>query len=95
VILCAGVQGTFAIDDAYCAGRIVQEVGADALTDSALASRVIAERFPRAADGINARKYGPPGLEADIEWCARVDAVETVPRFSRMVGAAAEIIVSS
>jgi len=43
-------------------------------------------------DGLNARTYGPPGLEADIEFCARVAALVTVPRFTRMVGAAAEIV---
>jgi 2-phosphosulfolactate phosphatase len=94
IVLCAGFQGAFAIDDAYCAGRIVRELDGAALTDAAIASGVIADRFPRAIDGINARTYGPPGLEADIEWCAQVDAVETVPRFSRMVGAAAEIVSS-
>jgi 2-phosphosulfolactate phosphatase len=94
VVLCAGFQGAFAIDDAYCAGRIVRELGDAVRTDAAIASALVAERFPRAIDGINARTYGPPGLEADIEWCAQVDVVETVPRFSRMLGSAAEIVAS-
>jgi 2-phosphosulfolactate phosphatase len=94
VVLCAGFQGAFAIDDAYCAGRIVRELDEAVRTDAAIASALVAERFPRAIDGINARTYGPPGLEADIEWCAQVDVVETVPRFSRMVGPAAEIVAS-
>jgi 2-phosphosulfolactate phosphatase len=94
VVLCAGFQGAFANDDAYCAGRIVRELDGATLSDAAIASGVIADRFPRAIDGINARTYGPPGLEADIEWCSQVDAVETVPRFSRMVGPAAEIVAA-
>ena len=94
VVLCAGFQGAFAIDDAYCAGRIVRRLDGVALTDAAIASGVIADRFPRPIDGINARTYGPPGLEADIEWCSQVDTVTTVPRFSRMVGPAAEIVPS-
>lgn len=94
VVLCAGFQGAFAIDDAYCAGRIVRELEGATLSDAAIASGVIADRFPRAIDGINARTYGPPGLEADIEWCAQVDVVSTVPRFSRMVGPAAEIVAA-
>jgi 2-phosphosulfolactate phosphatase len=94
VVLCAGFQGAFAIDDAYCAGRIVQALDGASATDAAIASRLIAERFPRPIDGINARTYGPPGLEADIEWCSQVDTVTTVPRFSRMVGPAAEIVPS-
>ena len=61
-------------------------------TDAALAALLLARSFPSALDGLNARTYGPPGLEADIEFCARVDALEVVPRFSRMVGSAAEIV---
>ena len=94
VVLCAGFQGAFAIDDAYCAGRIVRALDGATLTDAAIASGVIADRYERPIDGINARTYGPPGLEADIEWCSQVDTVTTVPRFSRMVGPAAEIVAT-
>jgi 2-phosphosulfolactate phosphatase len=94
VVLCAGFQGAFAIDDAYCAGRIVRELDGAVRSDAAIASAIVAERFPRAIDGINARTYGPPGLEADIEWCSRVNTVTVVPRFSSMVGPAAEIVAS-
>jgi 2-phosphosulfolactate phosphatase len=91
IVLCAGYKGVFAIDDAYCAGRIVQLLEAER-TDSAVASAIVAERFPNAIDGINARTYGPPGLEEDIAWCAQVSVIDVVPRFSRMVGPAAEIV---
>ena len=91
IVLCAGYKGVFAIDDAYCAGRIVQLLEAKR-TDSAVASAVVAERFPNAIDGINARTYGPPGLEEDIAWCAQVGVLDVVPRFTRMVGAAAEVV---
>jgi 2-phosphosulfolactate phosphatase len=90
VVLCAGYKGSFAIDDAYAAGRILHLVRADR-TDAAVAAEVVAERFPRALDGINARTYGPPGLEEDIAWCAQENLLDVVPRFSRMVGPAAEI----
>ena len=43
--------------------------------------------------GLNARTYGPPGLEADIAFCAQVNLLDVVPRFARMVGAAAEIVL--
>ena len=94
IVLCAGYKGVFAIDDAYCAGRIVQLLEAER-TDSAVASAVVAERFPNASDGINARTYGPPGLEEDIAWCAQVGVLDVVPRFSRMVGPAAEIVAET
>src|SRR5256885_6246728 len=63
-MLCAGYKGGFAFDDAYCAGRIVAAVGGER-TDAAVAAAFLAEAFPRALDGLNARTYGPPGLEAD------------------------------
>lgn len=90
-VLCAGYKGMFAIDDAYCAGRIVRLVGGER-TDAAIAAEIVAERFAGGLEGINARTYGPPGLEEDIAFCAQESVVEVVPRFSRMVGPAAEIV---
>ena len=89
-ILCAGFKGAFAFDDAYCAGRIVAALGGEA-TDAARAAALVAQAFPRALDGLNARTYGPPGLEADIEWCARESVLDVVPRLTRVVDGAAEI----
>ena len=91
VVVCAGFQGRFAIDDAYCAGRIVQLLDGER-GDGAKAAELIAAAFPEAIDGINARTYGPPGMEDDIAWVTRVDALDVVPRMSRMVGAAVEIV---
>ena len=90
VILCAGYKDAFAIDDAYCAGRIVARLEAER-TDSAVAAEVIAARYPNATDGINARTYGPPGLEDDIAWCSQVSTLDVVPRLSRMLGEVAEV----
>ncbi|MGZ4258490.1 MAG: 2-phosphosulfolactate phosphatase [Gaiellaceae bacterium] len=90
VILCAGYKDAFAIDDAYCAGRIVALLEAER-TEAAIAAALIADRGPEPVDGINARTYGPPGLEEDIGWVAQVDLLDVVPRFARMVGAAAEV----
>jgi 2-phosphosulfolactate phosphatase len=89
-VVCAGFQGSFALDDAYCAGRIVQRVDAER-TDAAVAAGLIAAAFPSAEDGLNARTYGPPGLEEDIAFCAREDMLDVVPRFVGMIGTAAEI----
>lgn len=93
-VLCAGVLGELALDDAYCAGRIAEALGGDR-TDSAAAAIRLAQTFPDAAAGIgsgrsawNLRRHG---LDADIEWCARENALDLVPRYRRMVGAAAEV----
>src|SRR5215210_5524856 len=90
VIVCAGFQGQFALDDAYCAGRIVGLLGAER-SDAAKASEVLARSFPTAWDGLTARTYGPPGIEDDIRFCAQVNTIDVVPRFTRMVNGAAEI----
>src|SRR5438105_13245483 len=89
-VVCAGYEGAFAIDDAYCAGRIV-ELLEGIRTDAAVASAVLARAYPTAWEGVNARTYGPPGLEDDLRWCTQEDTVSVVPRFTRMVGPAAEV----
>jgi 2-phosphosulfolactate phosphatase len=89
-VVCAGYEGAFAVDDAYCAGRILTLLDGDR-TDAAKAAEVVARAYPKAIDGINARTYGPPGLEEDIAWCAQESKLDVVPRFTRMVGKAAEV----
>ena len=91
VVYCAGFMGAFALDDAYCAGRIVARIGGDR-TDASAAAELLARSFASPLEGLNARTYGPPGLEDDIAYCARENLLDVVPRFSRMVGAAAEIL---
>src|SRR2546426_2359799 len=93
VIVCAGFKGAFALDDAYCAGRIVQLVHSQR-TDAAIAAEVIARAFPTALEALNARTYGPPGLEEDIAYCAHEDRLDVVPRLAGMVGPAAEILLA-
>ena len=90
-ILCAGFKGAFAFDDAYCAGRIVEEVGGER-TDAAVAASVLAGAYPDPHAGLTARTYGPPGLEEDIHFCARESVLDVVPRLAGMDGVAAEIV---
>jgi 2-phosphosulfolactate phosphatase len=92
LVVCAGFKGAFALDDAYCAGRIVQRLGLER-SDAAVAAALVADAFPTALDGLNARTYGPPGLEEDIAFCAHEDALEVVPRLVGMRGVAAEIML--
>ena len=92
-VLCAGFKGAFALDDAYCAGRIVQLVGGER-TDAAIAAELVACAFPDAHSGLTARTYGPPGLEEDIAFCARESVLEVVPRLAGLVDGAAEIVAS-
>ena len=89
-VVCSGYGGAFAIDDAYCAGRIASLFGGKR-TDAAVAAAAIARAYPTAWEGVNARTYGPPGLEDDLRWCTQENTLTVVPRFTRMVGSAAEI----
>ena len=89
-VVCAGYEGAFAIDDAYCAGRIVELLDGER-TDAAVASAALARAYPNAWEGVNARTYGPPGLEDDLRWCTQENTLAVVPRLTRMVGPAAEI----
>jgi 2-phosphosulfolactate phosphatase len=89
-VVCSGFKGTFALDDAYCAGRIVDAIGGSP-SDAAIAASTLAAAWPDPLTGLNARTYGPPGLEDDIRYCAQVDYLSVVPRFTGMKGAAAEI----
>jgi 2-phosphosulfolactate phosphatase len=91
VVVCASFQGAFALDDAYCAGRIVQLLGGQP-TDAAKAADAIARAWPDAHEALLARTYGPPGLEKDIAFCAQVGTLDVVPRLNRMVDGAAEIL---
>jgi len=93
-VLCAGVLGELALDDAYCAGRIVSALGGEH-ADSATAAVRLAASFPDPLTGLgasqSARNLRRHGLEADIDWCARENALDVVPRFVRSVGPAAEV----
>jgi 2-phosphosulfolactate phosphatase len=90
VVRCAGFKGTFALDDAYCAGRIVQALDAER-TDAAIAAELVARSFADPLTALNARTYGPPGLEQDVEFCAQESILDVVPRYAGRAGAAAVI----
>ena len=90
-VFCAGFKGAFALDDAYCAGRIVARLGAER-SDAAIAAERVAESFPDAHSALLARTYGPPGLEEDILFCSRESVLSVVPRLAGVTGPAAEIV---
>jgi 2-phosphosulfolactate phosphatase len=93
-VLCAGVLGELALDDAYCAGRIVQAIGGEP-EDSARAAILLAQSFANAAEGLGASRSAANlrrhGMEADVDVCARESVLDVVPRYIRRVGLAAEV----
>jgi 2-phosphosulfolactate phosphatase len=92
VVVCAGFQGGFALDDVYCAGRIVQLLEGER-THAGVAADLLARAFPTALDGLNARTYGPQGLEEDISYCAQEDLLAAVPQLTEATDVAAEIML--
>ena len=93
-IVCAGVKGEFAMDDAYCAGRIAELLRGEP-TDAAVAAIRLRQSFATAEEGLgasqSARNLVAADLSDDITWCARESVLDVVPRLTRMVGTAAEI----
>ena len=90
-VLCAGVEGAFAIDDAYVAGRIARELGGDP-DDAAVAAIQLAGSFASAEEGIggglSADNIRRAKLDDDIAWCARESVLALVPRIvERRTGA--------
>jgi 2-phosphosulfolactate phosphatase len=94
VVLCAGVLGELALDDAYCAGRIASALDGEP-ADSAAAAMRLAASFDSHEAGLDAsqsaRNLHGSGLHADIEFCAQESILDVVPRFTRMVRGAAEV----
>jgi 2-phosphosulfolactate phosphatase len=96
-VFCAGVKGEFAMDDAVCAGRIVELLGEDR-TDAAEAAVRIAHAFGSVEEGLrasqSARNLVNAGLEEDIAWCARESVLTIVPRLAGLHDGAAEIVTA-
>ena len=96
VVVCAGVQGTFALDDAFVAGRVVELLGWER-TDAAEAAVRLAGTWSGAEGALRASKSGrnllenAPELEPDIPLCARESVLSVAPRLVGMRDGAAEI----
>jgi 2-phosphosulfolactate phosphatase len=95
-VFCAGVKGSFALDDSYVAGRIAALLGGDR-SDAAEAAVRLAASYPTAEEAFRASRSGRnlinhgPELEADIPYCVRESVLDVVPRLTGMHGVAAEI----
>ncbi|MET0560782.1 MAG: 2-phosphosulfolactate phosphatase [Gaiellaceae bacterium] len=98
VVVCAGVQGALALDDAFVAGRIVELLGWER-TDAADAAARLVSTWSGAEEAFRASKSGrnlmenAPELEADIPFCARESVLAVVPRLVAMRDGTAEISI--
>jgi 2-phosphosulfolactate phosphatase len=81
--LAAGVEGEFAIDDVYVAGRLAGLVGGEP-DESAEAAIRLAGTYATAEDGIgggqSAENIRRVGLDDDIPFAARESVLDVVPR---------------
>ncbi len=98
LVVCAGVKGALALDDAFVAGRIVEELGVERTDAAEAAARLVStwdgpdEAFRASRSGRNLLENAP-ALEEDLAFCARESVLDVVPRLSSMHGTAAELLV--
>jgi 2-phosphosulfolactate phosphatase len=93
-VLCAGVAGEFALDDAYVAGRLADALDGQS-ADSAVAAIRLARTYGNAGEALAASKSAAnlrgAGLGEDVSWCAQESILDIVPRYRGMVDFAAEV----
>ena len=87
-IVCSGYEGVFSLEDAVCAGAVVDGLAAEgasvALGDGARASQVLWARYAPDLPGLLhetgwGRHIVEIGLGADLDLCAQLDVTEVVP----------------
>jgi 2-phosphosulfolactate phosphatase len=91
LIVCAGREGAFSLDDAYCAGRLTAAMFGSTkprtgLNDAALASLDLVRRYgPRWSRPLAYSKAGREliklGFRADVREAGRLDAYPVLPHF--------------
>lgn len=88
LIVCSGYEGVFSLEDAVCAGAVVDSLTADETSvvfeDGAEASRVLWARYASDLPGLLrgtgwGRHIVEIGLGADLDLCAQLDVTDVVP----------------
>ena len=90
VIICAGRERQFALEDAYTAGRLVKAVkkglGKLELNDAARAAQYLTGAYHDWADAFAgtsaARQLEEANLSADVEFCAKPNQFGSVPQYA-------------
>jgi 2-phosphosulfolactate phosphatase len=99
LVQCAGVRGEFTIDDAYVAGRYVEELGVWLAewprSDAAAAAVALAGAFDSPVAGLaaseSARDLRAADLDEDVRFCAREGTLDVVPGVEDVDGGVALI----
>jgi 2-phosphosulfolactate phosphatase len=96
LVVCAGVQGALALDDAFVAGRIVEELGWERSDAAEAAARLVStwsgadEAFRASRSGRNLLENAPE-LVDDLAFCARESVLDVVPLLVGLRDGVAEI----
>lgn len=85
--VCAGKQGRFAIEDAACAGMLIDRLADQGdldLSDGASAARALFQIHRQSIEGLlreceHGRYLRSIGFEGDIEACSKVDSLRILP----------------
>lgn len=82
LLVCAGTFATFALEDAWAAGKLIELLGGGDLTDAAQAVLGTVRLFPEPLAALRAARNGraliAKGRENEVEWCARLSALESI-----------------
>jgi 2-phosphosulfolactate phosphatase len=82
LLVCAGTFETFALEDAYGAGLLIEMLGNATTTDAAETVRILAAAYPDTLTALqsarNGRALAASGRSADVEWCAQVSRYNVV-----------------
>jgi 2-phosphosulfolactate phosphatase len=90
VIVCAGRERQFALEDAYTAGRLVKAVkrglGKPELNDAAHAALALGSAYDGWTEAftgtVAARQLAEANLSADVAFCAKPNRFGTVPQYA-------------
>jgi 2-phosphosulfolactate phosphatase len=88
VLLCAGTQGRFSLEDALCTGLIADRLSDRArLGDAAIAARAMYKDFccgdfvKKIRESSHAAYLIKEGFAADVGYCLKPDLLDSVPEF--------------
>jgi 2-phosphosulfolactate phosphatase len=87
LVVCAGVDGDFALEDAYVAGRLVARLPgrrSDAARAAERLASAYATPYEALAQSAGAGRLRDVGLEGDVAFCARESVLDVVPRVAEV-----------
>jgi len=86
VIICSGKLSRFALEDALCGGMLISRLGdqVSSTNDAGMTSLMLYEKYQNDVMGVlrncdHGQYLASIGFAADIEYAARVDAVDVLP----------------